>query len=326
MSEIILCNKPLRADALDNHCGINADELTGFGDANPSTLHPYRPYLYGQNLSATEESILCQMAPLPVSRELTNMSLSFGADNTLALAEISAKLQEYNIGMMGASTSFYASRVEGFGGAVKSYQVALMEFRDAVKTNPAAKAAAKQKAHAAFNRMQRGFRTELSIVTRRSRALSRRGTPLTNPTRGINIARSSRNIVKLNVTSQVQASNLVKFGKQAKFLGNGLAVIDFTSRIGGIHNSYQAGGNWERDMFIESSSFVTSAIAGSLAVSAGGTALTFLLVATPIGWVGLIIGGIAVVGAAAATSIGVNSIVKENSGSWYDEIMAWISN
>lgn len=321
MSEIILCNKPFRANALDTYCGINTDELTGFGDANPSTLHPYRPYLYGQNLSATDESILCQMAPLPVSRELTNMSLSFGADNTMALAEISAKLQEYNIGMMGASTGFYAGRIHGFAGAVKNYQHALMEYRDAAKNNPVVKAVAKQKAHAAFNRMQTGFRNELSIVTARSRSLSRRGTPLTSPTRAINIARSSRGIVKLDVSGQIQASNLVKFSKQAKFLGNGLAVIDFGSRIGSIHNSYKSGGNWERDLFIESSSFAASATAGIITVNAG---LALLMIATPVGWVGLIIGGLTVAGTAAVASISMDSAMKNNSGSWYDAIMDWI--
>jgi len=323
MSEIILCNKPINANALNASCGINSDELIGFGDANPATLHPYRPYLHGQNLTAAEESILCQMAPLPVSRELTNLSLSFGAENTLALAEISAKLQSYNIGMMGASTSFYAGRMQGFGGAVKSYQAALLEYRDAVKNKPAAKTAAKQKARAAFNRMQHGFKTELSIVNSRARALSRRGTPLTSSTRGINIARSSRNIVKLNVTSQVQASNLVKFGRQAKFLGNGLAVIDFTSRIGSIHNSYQSGGNWERDLFIESSSFAASATAGIISVNAG---LAILMVFTPVGWLGLIVGGLAVAGTAAVASITANNAVKNHSGGIYDAIMEWISS
>jgi len=322
MSEIILCNTPFNANALDASCGINTDDLTGFGDANPSTLRPYRPYLYGQNLTATDESILCQMAPLPVSRELTNMSLSFGPENTLALAEISAKLQENSIGIMGASTSFYAGRMEGFGGAVKNYQAALLEYRDAVKSNSTSKAAAKQKARAAFGRMQKGFQTELSIVTRRSRSLSRRGTPLTNPNRGINIARSSRNIVKLNVTSQIQASNLVKFSRQAKFLGNGLAVIDFGSRIGSIHNSYQSGGNWERDLFIESSSFAASASTGIAVVNAG---LAIMMIATPVGWIGLIIGGLAVAGTAAVASIGMNSVFKDNSGSWYDAIMDWVS-
>jgi len=52
--------------------------------------------------------------------------------------------------------------------------------------------------------------------------------------------------------------------------------------------------------------------------------LGLLMVATPVGWVGLIIGGIAVAGAAATTSIVVNNAIKENSGSWYDSIMSAI--
>jgi len=106
-----------------------------------------------------------------------------------------------------------------------------------------------------------------------------------------------------------------------KFLGNGLAVIDFGGRVGNIHNSYKAGGNWEREMFIESSSFAASAITGTAVVNVGSAALGFLMVATPIGWVGLIIGGVAVVGVAAAASIGMNNAITENSGGWYDSIM-----
>jgi hypothetical protein len=106
-----------------------------------------------------------------------------------------------------------------------------------------------------------------------------------------------------------------------RFLGNGLAVIDFGSRVGNIHNSYQAGGNWERDLFIESSSFAASAITGTAVVNVGGAALGFLMVATPVGWVGLIVGGIAVAGVAAYSSIRVNSTFKDNGGAWYDSIM-----
>ncbi len=46
----------------------------------------------------------------------------------------------------------------------------------------------------------------------------------------------------------------MKFSQQAKLLGNGVVVIDFGSRIGNIRNSYQAGENWGKEMFIESSS------------------------------------------------------------------------
>ena len=91
-----------------------------------------------------------------------------------------------------------------------------------------------------------------------------------------------------------------------------------------VRNEYKAGGEWERELFVESSSFAASAGAGILAVNAGTAALGLLMVATPVGWVGLIIGGIAVAGAAATTSIVVNNAIKENSGSWYDSIMSAI--
>ena len=185
---------------------------------------------------------------------------------------------------MGASTSVYAHRIGGFAGSVKDYQAALMEYRQAVKSGSPLKNAMKQKAHAAFDKMQNQFRNELKMVNAQVRA--RRGTPLTSAERGTNIARSSRNAAKLNVTSQVQANNLVKFSQHAKFLGNGLAVIDFGGRIGSIHNSFQAEGNWERELFIESSSFAASAITGTAVVNAGTAALSLLVVATAIGWGG----------------------------------------
>ena len=132
-------------------------------------------------------------------------------------------------------------------------------------------------------------------------------------------------MAKLNVTSQIQANNLVKLTKHARFLGNGLAVIDFGSRVNYMHSNYQTGGNWERDLFIESISFALSAGSGILAVNAGTTALGFLMMATPVGWVGLVVGGLAIAGTAAAVSIGVNSSVKESSGSWYDSLMSALS-
>ena len=259
---------------------------------------------------------MCLLSPIPVSRELTRLSLSLGAENTLALANISSKLQEYNSGLIGASTSVYANRVGGFAGAVKTYQESLLNYRQVMKSNPAAKALAKKNVMTAYQQMQRRFNHELNAVT--AGIKSRRGTPLSKPQRGINIARSSRNITRLDVTSRIEAQKLVKFSQHAKLLGNGLAVIDFSSRVGNIHNSYKSGDNWERDLFIESSSFAISAASGTAVVNAGGAALGFLVVATPIGWVGLIIGGVAVAGVAAATSIGMNELAKSKSGGLYD--------
>jgi hypothetical protein len=156
-----------------------------------------------------------------------------------------------------------------------------------------------------------------------SRVNSRKGTVLTNPSRGLNIARSSRNVAKLNVLNKVQANNLVNFGKYARFFGQGLVVIDFGSRVGHVHNSYQAGDNWEREMFIESTSFAAGAATGSIISVAGGSALFCIAALTPPGWV-LIISGVGVGVMAAGASIKMNEIVKDNSGTLYDRIMDWL--
>lgn len=319
MNQILLCNQPLSAEAFQSQCSIGINQISASSCAAPRQLAAYTPYLVNSDNSTVSRDILNLLSPAPVAKELTNLSLSYGGDNVVALAEISAKLKDFNLGMIGASTSIYANRIGGFAGAVKDYQMALMEYRQAAVSNQAQKAVLKQKAHSSFNTMQAQFRNELNVVNEQVK--SRRGTALTNPERATNIAKSSRSLAKLEVSNQIQAHNLVKLSKQAKFLGNGLAVIDFGSRVGNIHNSYQAGGNWERDLFIESSSFAASTIAGAAVVNAGSAALAILIVATPIGWIGLIAGGVAVIGVAAATSVGVNNAFKDNSGLWYDSII-----
>ncbi|WP_236702628.1 hypothetical protein [Thalassomonas actiniarum] len=155
---------------------------------------------------------------------------------------------------------------------------------------------------------------------------SRRGTALSNLDRSKNIVRSSRNVAKLDVTSQAQASELVQFTKYTKLLGNGLAVIDFTSRVGNIQNTHRTGGNWHRQLFIESSGFAASAAIGTGFLKAGGYGLGLLMVSTPIGWVGLIIGGALVVGAAAGASMTTNYIITNDAGGIYGSLMNWITS
>ena len=65
-------------------------------------------------------------------------------------------------------------------------------------------------------------------------------------------------------------------------VGSGIRSSDVTTRVGNIHISYKRGGNWERDLFIESSRSAASSTAGALTGYAGGVALSFLMVATPL--------------------------------------------
>jgi hypothetical protein len=134
---------------------------------------------------------------------------------------------------------------------------------------------------------------------------------------------------RLDVGSSVEATDLVRFAQHAKFLGNGLAVIDFGSRAGDIYTDYKAGGNWEREMFVQSSSFIASAGTGAgltvLGMTAVETAIeAAALAATPAGWV-LIVAGLAVAGVAAAGAIYSSGLSEKNMGSVYDRIMSWIS-
>lgn len=319
MSNLLLCNQSLSPESLKSQCGIPIDQLSGFMCAKPTKVDANTPYFISSNINAAEKNILSTLSPQSVSKELTRLSLSYGGDNVMAFSETVLKLKDYNIDLIDASAGVYTNRMGGFTGAVKDYQSALMEYREAITSKSPMKNVLKDKAHNAFNKMQTQFGNELKVVTSKNKA--RRGTPLTSVNRATNIAESSRNTAKLNVSSQVQANNLVKFTNHAKFLGNGLAIINFSSKAGNVQNAYKAGGNWERELFIESSSFAAGAVTGTVVANAGGAALMFLMVATPIGWVGLIIGGAAVAGTAAITSISVHDAFKDNSGNWYDSIM-----
>ena len=135
-------------------------------------------------------------------------------------------------------------------------------------------------------------------------------------------------MAKLDVASHVEASNLVRFARSAKYLGNGVAAIDFGSRARDIYDDYKEGGDWGRKMFVESSSFAGSMGAGYVLTGVGmdalDAALGVALAATPAGRV-LIVGGLAVAGAAAAGSMYFDGVAERHAGSFYDRIMNWMS-
>jgi len=316
MNTLLLCNRDLSSPAIQQACNLNLEQLSALHCPNPRIAKANTPYLLNGHTDSQGKRIQTLLAPRQIARPITDLSLTFGEDNTLAIAAMMEQLKDYNIALTGASTSVYGERISGFAKSVKEYQVALLAYRDAKLSRASNSGQLKQLAYRAFQRMQLQFRAELQAITHHIR--SRRGTPLTSAERGINIARSSRNAAKLQISSEIEAHRLVRFSQYTKLLGNGLAVVDFGSRAGKVHTSYQAGGNWERDLFIESSSFALSAITGALIAQAG---VTFLLTATPLGWAALLVGGLVVAGTAASASMLVNDQVHKNAGEAYDKIM-----
>ncbi len=234
--------------------------------------------------------MVSQLSNPLAARGLADFSSEFGGDMTVAMAAITKKLNDAGFSLpstVNGTGGLISGKTDKFIAAVEQYQKALMKYRTLIqsKVDKVNIKAAKTRIHQLNANLKIQFHHEMNTVNAMSKAGSR-GTVLSNPKRGVDIARSSRSPVKLNVTSQVQASNLVQFGKQAKFLGNGLAAIDFTSRATGVIQKAEYGGNWERELFVESSGFAAGAIMGTIVAKA---AIGILIAAIPVGWV-LIIG------------------------------------
>ena len=326
MAQILLCNKPIKINEIEVEHGIPASDLvTTLPPVNSPLLKPHHPYLIANNPTIYERQLLTLLGTGDSTRNLTNITLAYGPENTVGLAHLmhEAKEQiekhEFVMGATGTTMDAYKLRSEKFVEAVTEYQKALLNYRNVYKTSPTSKMLAKQRVTRAFSELQGKFKFELNMMTQKIRA--RRGIPLTNEERALNIARSSRNVTKLELANQVEASSVIKLAKTTRIIGNGLAVVDFGMRASNVYDSYKEGKNWERDLFIESSSFASSAYLGGVVLDAGMTALGFLVMATPIGWIGLIIGGVVVIGAAAYTGYEMNKVTKENGGLIYDHIM-----
>jgi hypothetical protein len=328
MSEIVLCDRIFNEHTLRTQCGLNINNLLDNQCKPPKRVDPHTPYLLNGKGDRNDRHIQTMLAR-PQARKIVELSNVYGADNVVAMSELFGNLRgalasdPSTVGM-GAAASVYGERMNGFVKSVGDYQNSLIDYHNAVKAKSPTIETAKQNVLITNQKMNAGFGVELGQIKNRG---GRRGTPLTSVERGIRIARDSRNVTRLDLVSPAQTSKLVHFTQYTKLLGNGLAVVDFGSRVGNIKLESDRGGDPYRQLFIESSSFVASAGSGYVVGTVGGAAVTFLVMLTPVGWAGLVLvaGSAAVVGASAYASMNANDYEKKNAGDRYDRIIAWIS-
>ncbi len=112
MSEVLFCNQTLSSGLLKNQCGIDIDKFSSFGCSKPKMIIANKPYLLNASKSAFGATALAQLSDPFISRNVTELSLSYGGDNLIALADITAKMQEYNIGLMGHQPVFMQIELE----------------------------------------------------------------------------------------------------------------------------------------------------------------------------------------------------------------------
>ncbi|MCF6261263.1 MAG: hypothetical protein L3J98_14055 [Gammaproteobacteria bacterium] len=319
MAEILISNRTWDKPQFKQMCGESLDEIQCSGSCG--VMWPYEPYTVGKT-THNEELILRALRYGGSPRNIHKLSATTGQDNIVGISEAMTMLHDTTAAALGATAAVHTARSNGFVRTVQHYQNTLLTYRNVMRGKGragATKASAGAAVRTAFEEMQKQFQRELRMTTASQKSLSLKGVPLTNITRAKNIARSSRSIEKLQLTSVAQAGAVGQFSKYGKALGNGLIVVDVASRVGNVQKAYKADGDWERELFIESSSFAASALTGSGAVYVGAKVLVFLTVATPIGWVGLIV-------VAAASSMAMNYVVKERSNGWYDDIMGWVDS
>ncbi len=158
--------------------------------------------------------------------------------------------------------------------------------------------------------MKDNFSHELNLVNRGRNAKHRSRSPLNNVQRAMDMVRSSRNIKKLNLTSNIEASALGEFSKKAKIIAPGIIALDLGVRAYDVNEVYEQGGDWERAAFVESMGFAFSVTTGVALIRAGAT---IALLTTPAGWVALIV-------TTAAASLFMNKVGKNRGDELYDEV------
>lgn len=316
MPEILLPRSPIYTRETELICSAPNTILRDGMNRQPTMLQANTPYLVGDTVRPGDLEVLNILSAANASAPLSKMTEEYGGDGVLTLA----RLQESLAATFGSGASVYGERMGQLQHRVKLYEQALLSYREAkLVGSPLQIGRAESEVQKAFNHLQRVFQVEVQAIT--ADVKSRRGVVLTNQQRGLNIASSSRRPDRLYVQNQVLAHQLVRLTKHTKSLGNGVAFIDFGSRVGHIQNVHAAGEDWHREMFIQSSSFAASAGSAAAVVKVGTATLAAVMMITTLGPVLLVVSGVVIAGSAAAAALTMDDIITSNSGSWYDKIM-----
>lgn len=282
----------------------------------PVMLQANMPYMVSDQVRPGDLDVLSILSATNASADLSRMTEEFGSNGVQVLAS----LQDSLTATFSSGASVYGQRMVQLKSHVEAYERALLAHRAiSLAGSPLQISRSADEVRVSFNKLQAVFQNEIRAIT--SDVKSRRGLVLTNHQRGLNIARNSRHSSKLYVQNQTNAHQLVRLTKHTKVFNNGIAVIDFSSRVGHIKNAHAAGDDWYREMFIQSSSFAVSSISATVVSKVGVAGLGVLMMLTPVGPVALVLAGVAIAASAAATGIAANHIVMNDAGGVYDKVM-----
>lgn len=312
---------PSKSENATQLCGSDADLRQLFGDCNGlknnDSLKPGFAYdisLDGRNSSRAVSRVL--NSPSPQQRaNLAECTAQFGQD-TVTLARLHEKFLDgvdlWELGKeanssLGSGAAVLAGRADSFQSALKEYQKALIAHNKLVRNgagDAGRRARFRKNIHIAYERLNTQFRQELNALVPESHRGKNKGNALTSAERGQTLAEKSKGR-RIHVSDMEQGKAVSKLSGAMNYAGKGVAVLDGGLRLKEVHDKYQSGKDWERELAVQSGGFLTSGGVGSMSARATTLALSRILVlGGPMGWV-LLIGSSAV-----ATAILANQTDK----------------
>lgn len=325
MAEILWCGHSIHHSEFNKY-GVAAQDITPIRSTGPvTTLWSHEPYLFSTHPSVSGQVMRSRLPVGSSFGSAAGIGDVFGLANTRALAALFEKVRGYGTPLTGAATSLYRARTRTLKHAMEHYQKTLLAWRNAMPKDEAARHLARQDAYLAFQELQKDFSRELrwiksQVWTRRNRALWDFRTA-----RGL-VHRRRDTLGGLNFETEADATHLMRLDRYAKYLGRGALAIDLGTGALDVYNTYESGGNWERELFVQSAGFAGAFGAGNLAAAAGAEAFGLLMAVTPAGWVGIVIlgvGALAAIGATALISAKGESTLENLVGGWYDQAVKW---
>ena len=324
MPTLLMCPATVDVESLKRFHRVPDGALRDRWGREPRMLAPGVPYLLGSDAGFDESLYLSELEPCgPL---LCDMCQDFGCAATVGLADISFDLRRHASGGLsfaGAMADVYQERIGRFSKAMEEHQQAIAAYHRA--TRPGApknlsKVAARDALLRSGAELRANFHHELERVTRNWYP---RSTMLVSGSMRVpDRVRHSRKLSRLDVASQAAASKLVEMARYSKYLGRGLVAIDLGRRGLNVHEVYEAGGDWQRQAFVETGGFGLGVAASAGLTSAAATALEVIVLATPAGWA-LIVAGLVAAGLVAAGSMAISSLGEYEAGIVYDKVRRW---
>ena len=284
---------------------------------NLRVLHRHTAYCLSAN-GPGEQSAVQKIAtlPAPEREKLAACTRELGDDIHAVSDFVDRNLRWVDggpVSLVGAGATAVDTRLTGFQQALHRYQAALLELRDFESRGAHRHTQGRGVGHHrsnlesavrdAYQDLDQRFRAEMDRAVPGTNRYKNRGNALSNAERGMTLAHRSatrKPDPRLFVADAMDATRLERFARMTRGIGHGAIALDAGFRINRVYSDYHdEDEDWMRTAAEETASFGTAGLLGlhtgkATVKGAGLTAVALGIAITPVGWAGIIAGGVAI--------------------------------